>query len=71
TIFFAVLPFLIYLIRKPHWRDENSDFAPFTWQVESGHPGIQNVSSAHTGDVVTAPVKTTEPAILPAVTPKP
>ncbi|MGY6270592.1 putative glutamine/gamma-aminobutyrate antiporter GadC [Achromobacter denitrificans] len=33
TVFFCILPFLIYLVRKPAWRDENSDFAPFTWQA--------------------------------------
>ncbi|MGL5037626.1 MAG: hypothetical protein ACRC6F_07810, partial [Aeromonas sp.] len=52
TMFFAALPFVIYAIRKPHWRDENSDFAPFTWESESGHPGIQNLSSVHTADVL-------------------
>ncbi|WLW63574.1 amino acid permease [Achromobacter aegrifaciens] len=33
TAFFCILPFLIYMVRKPSWRDENSDFAPFTWQA--------------------------------------
>lgn len=61
TLFFVVLPFLIYLVRKPHWRDENSDFAPFTWQAENGHPGLQNLSAAHTSDV-TASVATKSPA---------
>jgi hypothetical protein len=72
TAFFVVLPFLIYLLRKPHWRDENSDFAPFTWQIESGHPGIASASTTHTGDVVaTGVVKTFEPAAPAASLPKP
>jgi len=33
TIFFVVLPFLIYMVRRPSWRDPGSDFAPFTWQA--------------------------------------
>ncbi|EBY2669717.1 amino acid permease [Salmonella enterica subsp. enterica serovar Newport] len=70
TLFFTSLPFLIYKVRKPHWRDENSEFAPFTWQVENGHPGIRNVSSADTGDTVKGPIRTTEPAILPSLTHK-
>lgn len=47
TIVFCVLPFLIYHLRKPHWRDENSDFAPFTWQAEpGGHPGLPSKATA-------------------------
>lgn len=52
TLFFCALPLIIYRLRKPHWKDENSDFAPFTWQAEGGHPGIPTSSSAHTSDVV-------------------
>ncbi len=54
TFIFCVIPFLIYLARKPHWKDENTDFAPFTWQAEQGHPGIPSTSSVHTSDVVRA-----------------
>ncbi len=53
TVVFVALPFLIYAVRKPHWRDPESDFAPFTWELESGHPGIPTTSSAPAG----APVK--------------
>lgn len=35
TLFFCILPFLIYMVRKPSWRDANSDFAPFTWQADA------------------------------------
>ena len=48
TIFFVVLPFLIYAARKPHWKNPNSDFAPFTWEIEGTHPGIPSDSGAHT-----------------------
>lgn len=33
TIFFVIIPFLIFMARKPEWRDKDSDFAPFTWEV--------------------------------------
>lgn len=52
TVFFVAIPFLIYAIRKPHWRDPDSDFAPFTWEAEGGHPGIPSSSAEHTGTVV-------------------
>lgn len=40
TLFFCILPFLIYMVRKPSWRAENSDFAPFTWQTGEGDPAL-------------------------------
>ena len=48
TAFFVALPFFIYAVRKPHWKDEQSDFAPFTWEIENTHPGIPSASDAHT-----------------------
>jgi len=48
TLFFVGLPFGIYALRKPHWRDPDSDFAPFTWEAEGGHPGIPTTSSTAT-----------------------
>jgi putative glutamate/gamma-aminobutyrate antiporter len=45
TLFFVAMPFVIYAVRKPHWRDPDSDFAPFTWEAEGGHPGIPSTSS--------------------------
>lgn len=45
TLFFVALPFGIYAVRKPHWRDPESDFAPFTWEAEGGHPGIPTTSA--------------------------
>ncbi|MDD1781754.1 amino acid permease [Enterovibrio sp. ZSDZ35] len=51
TLLFIAIPLVIYAVRKPHWRDENSDFAPFTWQIEGVHPGLQNHSDKHTPQV--------------------
>ncbi len=48
TAFFVVLPFIIYAVRKPHWKDEQSDFAPFTWEIENSHPGVPSDSDSHT-----------------------
>ena len=39
----VAVPFVIFAIRKPHWRNPDSDFAPFTWEAEGGHPGIPTV----------------------------
>ena len=51
TVFFVVIPFGVYAIRKPHWRDPENDFAPFTWESEGGHPGIPTLSATATGSV--------------------
>lgn len=53
ALIFVVIPFLIYRARKPHWRDPESDFAPFTWQAEGGHPGIPSNSATPTSHAVT------------------
>jgi glutamate:GABA antiporter len=47
TVVFVIIPFLIYRARKPHWRDPEVEFVPFTWQVEDAHPGIPNHSTTH------------------------
>ena len=54
TAFFVAIPFVIYAIRKPHWRDQESDFAPFTWEAEGGHPGIPSTSATATGSLAQA-----------------
>lgn len=51
TVLFVILPFVIYAVRKPHWRDPDADFAPFTWEAEGGHPGIPSSSSTATASV--------------------
>jgi putative glutamate/gamma-aminobutyrate antiporter len=44
TVLFVIMPFVIYAVRKPHWRDPETDFAPFTWEAEGVHPGVPNTS---------------------------
>lgn len=48
---FIAIPFIVYAIRKPHWRDPASEFAPFTWEAERGHPGIPTASSTPTAEL--------------------
>ncbi|MFE2043797.1 putative glutamine/gamma-aminobutyrate antiporter GadC [Streptomyces sp. NPDC059477] len=55
AIVFIALPLWIYAIRKPHWRDPDAGFAPFTWQAEGRHPGVQSDSSATTGELLHHP----------------
>lgn len=54
TVVFVAMPFAIYAVRKPHWRDPTSDFAAFTWEAEGGHPGIPSTSSAGPGTAATS-----------------
>lgn len=32
------VPFLVYDFRKPDWRDKNTDFYPFNWEIEGRNP---------------------------------
>ena len=49
TLIFVSIPFIIFRIRKPHWKDPKiNDFAPFTWEIENTHPGVVNDSDTHT-----------------------
>ncbi|WP_230660929.1 putative glutamine/gamma-aminobutyrate antiporter GadC [Psychrobacter sp. I-STPA10] len=32
TVFFVVIPFIIYAMKKADWKDPQADFAPFTWE---------------------------------------
>lgn len=52
VLFFCAIPFIVYANRQTHWKDENTDLAPFTWQIEGIHPGIVNHSQRET-DVLT------------------
>lgn len=54
SVALVAVPFVIYAVRKPHWRDPESDFAPFTWEAESGHPGVPSTSATATGGGVPA-----------------
>lgn len=35
---FVAIPFALYAFRKPSWKDPNSDFEPFEWQVKDRKP---------------------------------
>ncbi|WP_083521491.1 putative glutamine/gamma-aminobutyrate antiporter GadC [Arthrobacter luteolus] len=47
----VIVPFVIYALRKPHWRDPGTVFVPFTWQLENKHPGVVNDSAVSTADL--------------------
>ena len=32
------VPFIVYAVRKPTWRDKNTDFYPFNWEIEGRQP---------------------------------
>jgi len=65
SVLFVAIPFVIFAIRKPHWRDPASDFAPFTWEAEDGHPGIPTASETATGSVAT-PARAAKPVAAKA-----
>lgn len=35
---FLIFPFIVYKLRKPSWKDPNTTFEPFDWQIEQRHP---------------------------------
>ena len=39
TVVFLAIPFIVYDYRKPDWRDKNTDFYPFNWEIEGRQPG--------------------------------
>lgn len=51
-LIFCAIPFIIFKNKKDIWKDENSDFAPFTWQIENVHNGVVNPSSHETNTLV-------------------
>ncbi len=38
TIILCAIPFIVFACRKPYWRDPNTDFQPFDWQIEGRRP---------------------------------
>ncbi|MDN3480385.1 amino acid permease [Arthrobacter sp. APC 3897] len=52
AVVFVILPLVIYALRKPHWRDPESNFEPFTWEIEHTHPGTVSKSSVPTSVLV-------------------
>jgi putative glutamate/gamma-aminobutyrate antiporter len=45
TVVFVAVPFVVYQVRRPSWRDPQSDFAPFTWEMENHAPGTVATSA--------------------------
>lgn len=35
---FVLLPLVVYAYRRPSWKNKNSDFYPFDWQIEDRQP---------------------------------
>lgn len=38
SAFFLIIPFIVYARRKASWRDANTDFEPFDWEIEGRLP---------------------------------
>ena len=51
AVLLIIVPLVIYAFRKPHWKDPQAEFVPFTWQIEHKHPGTVNESSTATADL--------------------
>ncbi|MCC3283493.1 MULTISPECIES: putative glutamine/gamma-aminobutyrate antiporter GadC [Arthrobacter] len=51
AVLLIILPMVIYAFRKPHWKDPQTEFVPFTWQLEHKHPGTVNESSTATAEL--------------------
>lgn len=51
TLLFVIIPLVIFAARKPHWRQKDDEFAPFTWQIEGIHPGVVSTSSVPTEEL--------------------
>lgn len=39
VVIFVALPLIVYAVRRPSWKNKNSDFYPFDWQIENRKPG--------------------------------
>jgi putative glutamate/gamma-aminobutyrate antiporter len=51
NVIFVAIPFIIYALRKPHWKtvEGSSDFEPFNWEKEGRMPGArQNTAAQNT-----------------------
>ena len=38
VVLFVALPLIVYAVRKPSWKNKDSDFYPFDWQIEDRKP---------------------------------
>ena len=45
AVIVVATPFIIYALRKPSWRDPNSDFQPFHWETPAATPAPGTVDS--------------------------
>ncbi len=46
SVIFVAIPFVVYHMRRPTWRDPKSEFfAPFTWEKENRSPGTVTTSA--------------------------
>lgn len=39
-VILLAVPFIVYDRRKPSWRDKNTDFYPFNWEIEGRKPDV-------------------------------
>ena len=48
VVIFVAIPLVIFAMRKPEWRDPDSDFEPFTWEKEKtqSQPEAQKPAAA-------------------------
>ena len=61
----VIIPFIIYAMRKPSWRDPNADFAPFHWEASQSTAATASAAnnattngSAITGNTAQKPKQT-------------
>ena len=38
ALVFLLFPSIIYAVRKPSWKGDDPDFAPFTWEASAADP---------------------------------
>ena len=43
-VIFIAIPFIIYALRKPSWKDPNAEFQPFHWEIPA-EPQTATVSA--------------------------
>ena len=49
VVIFVAIPLTIFALRKPEWRDPNSDFEPFTWEKEKAQAAAQPQTGTQAG----------------------
>ena len=46
VVIFIALPLIVYALRRPDWKNKNSDFYPFDWQIENRKPSEKSAWAA-------------------------